>query len=56
MVIAIMFYLDNPFTTSDDLFTAATMINGYIFIVVDILGLAVVVYSYSRTALFIERH
>jgi len=56
MVIAIMFYLDNPFTTSDDLFSAATMINGYIFIVIDILGLAVVVYSYSRTALFIERH
>ncbi|MGI8834576.1 MAG: hypothetical protein ACR2IS_18325, partial [Nitrososphaeraceae archaeon] len=49
MVIAIMFYLDNPFTTSDDLFSAATMINGYIFIVIDILGLAVVVYSYSRT-------
>jgi len=56
MVIAILFFLDNPFTSSDDLFSAATMINGYTFIVIDIFGLVLVIYSYVKIALFIEHN
>jgi hypothetical protein len=48
IVIDVLFYLDDPNTSSDDIFSGANDINKIIFLVLNALGLVLVMYSYIR--------
>jgi hypothetical protein len=48
MVTDILFFLDDPRTTSDDLFPNATNINKGTFIILNAFGFGLIIYSYIR--------
>jgi hypothetical protein len=52
LVICVSLWLDNPNTTSDDLFPAATNVNNITLIILNILGAGLVMYSCIKMTLF----
>ena len=52
LVIDVSFILNNPYTTSDDLFPSATDVNNYILLILLGVGAGLVLYSCIKTALF----